>query len=430
MNILVIGTGYVGATTAILLAELGHQVTGLDMEEEKIKRLQQGVLTFYEPGLEPLLQKQLQLENLTFTTDSVQAIQEHDVIFICVGTPSLPDGSTDLSAVRKVSARIGQLMASHKLIVMKSTVPPGTQQRVKRWIKDALTYKTSFDVVSNPEFLREGSAVHDAFHPDRIIIGGDSEESRSQVELLYGDINCPVVHTNPETAEMIKYASNAFLATKISYMNELARLCDEVDVSIQTVAEGMGYDPRIGKSFLQAGIGYGGSCFPKDVKSLIALGNEHYTELGILKRVVKVNESQYRCLLKKVKRQLGLLRGKRIALLGLAFKPGTDDLREAPSLAILSELMENGALLKVHDPVAKLPRELQFPSIKAFPSIEETLLGAHAIILCTEWPQYVNGAWEDWRPLVKSPYVFDGRNALDAKKLKALGYHYEGIGVR
>lgn len=429
MNILVIGTGYVGATTAILLAKLGANVTGLDLDEGKIKQLQDGILTFYEPGLEPLLQEQLQEGHLTFTTNAM-AVEQHEIIFICVGTPSRYDGSTDLSAVRKVAERIGQQMSSPKLVVIKSTVPPGTQKRVKRWIQEKQTKPISFDVVSNPEFLREGNAVYDAFHPDRIIIGSDTEAAGKQVHALFNAIDCPVVLTNPQTAEMIKYASNAFLAAKISYMNELARLCDEIEVSVTTVAEGMGYDPRIGRSFLQAGIGYGGSCFPKDVRSLLSLGAELDTELGILKRVVEVNHSQYRYLMKKVKRKLGLLRGKRIAILGLSFKPETDDLREAPALAVISELMEHGALLKVHDPVAKLPREMQFPSIKSFPTIEETLLGAHAVILCTEWKAYVEGDWESWRRLLTEPYVFDGRNVLNASRLKSLGYHYEGIGAR
>ncbi|OPA77403.1 nucleotide sugar dehydrogenase [Paenibacillus selenitireducens] len=428
MNILVVGVGYVGTTTALLFAELGWKVTGFDTDIHKIQALKEGNLPFFEPGLDTLLDKHVQLGNLSFTTDSAQAIRGHHVIFICVGTPSQADGSTNLTYVQKVAEMIGDDMESYKLIVMKSTVPIGTHKKVCQWITDAQQVHLPFDVVSNPEFLREGSAVHDCFHPDRIVIGSDSETAAQQVSMLYKSIASPLVMTNPTTAEMIKYASNAFLATKISYMNELARLCDQVDVSISTVAQGMGLDPRIGRSFLRAGIGYGGSCFPKDVLSLLHTAQDYGIDLNLIRSVVEVNNTQCQYFIKRIRSKLGILRGKRIAILGLSFKPGTDDMREAPALAIIKELLGCGSFLKVHDPVAKLPDGLKTHAIKQYDTIEETLLSVHAVILCTEWSDYVKGDWKAWSHLLKLPYLFDGRNVLDRSQLESWGLNYTGIG--
>lgn len=428
MNILVVGVGYVGTTTALLFAELGCTVTGFDTDIQKIQALKAGNLPFFEPGLDTLLDKHVHLGTLTFTADPAQAIREHQVIFVCVGTPSQADGSTNLTYVQKVVETIGYYMESYKLIVMKSTVPIGTHKKVCQWVSDAQHVHVPFDVVSNPEFLREGSAVYDCFHPDRIVIGSDSETAAQQVSMLYKSIDSPLVITNPSTAEMIKYASNAFLATKISYMNELARLCDQVDVSISTVAQGMGLDSRIGRSFLRAGIGYGGSCFPKDVLSLLHTAKDYGMDLNLLRSVVEVNNTQCQYFMKCLRKKLGILRGKRIAILGLSFKPGTDDMREAPALTIMKELLGCGSFLKVHDPVAKLSDGWKTPAIKQYDSIEETLLNVHAVILCTEWSDYVEGDWDAWRHLLKLPYLLDGRNVLDRSQLESWGLDYNGIG--
>ncbi|WP_152391864.1 UDP-glucose dehydrogenase family protein [Paenibacillus guangzhouensis] len=428
MNILVVGVGYVGTTTALLFAELGYKITGFDTDIHKIQALKEGNLPFFEPGLDTLLNKHVQQGSLSFTTDPVQAIREHQVIFICVGTPSQADGSTDLTYVQNVSETIGSYMESYKLIVIKSTVPIGTHKKVSEWVTDAQHEHLPFDVVMNPEFLREGNAVYDCFHPERIVIGSDSAIAAGQVSLLYHSIDCPLVMTNPATAEMIKYASNAFLATKISYMNELARLCDQVDVSISTVAQGMGLDSRISRSFLKAGIGYGGSCFPKDVFSLLHTAKDYGIDLNLIRSVVEVNNTQCQYFMKRIRRKLGILRGKRIAILGLSFKPGTDDMREAPAFTMMKGLLECGSYLKVHDPVAKLPDGWKTHAIKQYDSVEETLRSAHAVILCTEWSEYVEGDWDAWRQLLKFPYLFDGRNVLDRSQLESRGWDYNGIG--
>ncbi|WP_019419858.1 UDP-glucose dehydrogenase family protein [Paenibacillus sp. OSY-SE] len=428
MKTLVAGVGYVGTTTALLLAELGWKVLGFDTDNSKISALSNGTLPFYEPGLDTLLRTHLSNANICFLVDPVQAIRESQVVFICVGTPSLEDGSSDMRYIRSVAEMIGNHMQEYKLIVMKSTVPVGTQKQVVQWISEAQISSIPFDVVSNPEFLREGSAVYDAFHPDRIVIGSDSDAAAQQVKMIYRDIDSPYVVTKPATAEMIKYAANAFLAAKISYMNELARLCDQIDVSISDIAVGIGYDPRIGKSFLQAGIGYGGSCFPKDVKSLLHIAKEHDTNLSLLQQVVYINETQYQYFIEQMVRRLGGLDGKIIAVLGLSFKPGTDDLREAPSLKMISHLLQSEAAIQVHDPVAALPEQLLHKNIVQFESIKDTVRQADAVIICTEWPEYASASWSDLIQLMRNAAVFDGRNVLDGEQMKAWGYDYYGIG--
>jgi len=428
MNILVAGVGYVGTTTSLLLAELGWRVTGFDTNEDKIQALRKGELPFYEPGLDELLKKQVKQKNIAFHSDMAEAVQQHDVIFICVGTPSLPNGEADLTYVQQVAEMIGSLMQEYKLIIMKSTVPVGTQRQVVNWIRSAQFRPVAFDVVSNPEFLREGNALYDAFHPDRIVIGSDSIAAAAQVESLYEPLNSPVLHTSPSTAEMIKYASNSFLAAKISYMNELARLCDRVGVSIADVAKGMGYDPRIGSSFLQAGIGYGGSCFPKDVKSLLYTATEHGIDMQLLKQVVSINTTQVQYALDLLQDRAGTLQDKSIAVLGLAFKPGTDDMREAPSLSIIAHLLKHGAKIKVHDPIARLQETMTGDNLAQVKDIDEALRGAEVAIICTEWSDYAQLDWQEMRQLMKTPVLLDGRNMLDGKQLQAWGYRYIGIG--
>ena len=415
MNILVIGTGYVGATTSMVFAELGWNVTGLDSDASKIKQLKQGLLHFYEPGLEELLMKHIRSGQIRFTMNKEKAIQDNDVIFICVGTPSRLDGSADMRYVKQVAEEIGQKMNGYKLVVTKSTVPVGTQEQITAWIQAAQEQSYPFDVASNPEFLREGKAVTDALNPDRIIIGSNSKRATNMLQSLYQSVKCPIVVTTPRTAELIKYASNAFLATKISYVNELARLCDELDVNVNEVTHGIGLDPRIGPSFLQAGIGYGGSCFPKDVSALILTGRLNNVELSVLEKVVEVNQTQHTYLINKARERVGSFANKKVAILGLAFKPDTDDIREAPALRIIEHLLMEQAVIKLYDPVAALPNSSLYRSVTVCMDLEETLQDADAVFLCTEWAQFRNIDWAQMKGIMRVPNVFDGRNILNAE---------------
>lgn len=428
MNILVIGTGYVGTTTALVFAEIGWNVTGLDVDLPKIKLLQQGKLHFYEPGLEDLLNKHLGTKRIRFTADKKKAIEDNEMIFICVGTPSLPDGSADLRYVKQVSEDIGRHMNGDKLIINKSTVPVGTQELITAWTRDAQMVPYPFEVASNPEFLREGKACMDALQPDRIIIGTNSENAAKRIGKLYESMQCPIIVTAPRTAEFTKYAANAFLATKISFINELARLSDRLGVNVKEVAYGIGLDNRIGPSFLQAGIGYGGSCFPKDVAALLNMAEHNEVELKLLEKVVHVNQTQHMYLLRKVREQIGNLAGKKIALLGLAFKPDTDDIREAPAIHMIPKLRNEKAYVQAYDPIAALPPELMDESVNFGSSPEETMEGADAAIICTEWPMFLNIDWVQVKDSMKAPNLFDGRNLLDADQMKRIGFFYQGIG--
>ena len=428
MDILVVGLGYVGTTTALAFAENGWKIVGFDTDHLKLCSLEKGDLPFYEPGLVELLQKHVDQGNIQFVSDAKEAIEKHHILFICVGTPSREDGSADLTYIQQVSEWIGEHMQEHKVIVVKSTVPVGTQKRIKEWVANKQTKPISFDVVSNPEFLREGSALHDALHPDRIILGSDSQAAADVVSSLYQRYTCPIIRTEPSTAELIKYASNAFLATKISYVNELARLCDQCGVSITDVAQGMGLDPRIGSSFLRAGIGYGGSCFPKDVNALLSSAEQYGIHLSLLEKVVHINRTQYAYFLTKLTAKLGTLDGKKVAILGLTFKPGTDDLREAPSLAIITQLWNSGATISVHDPVAVLPPNYPTARLTQYPHILDALHNADAAIICTEWAVYESMNWSEALPIMRTPILLDGRNMLRANEMLAIGYDYEGVG--
>ncbi|MBD2868714.1 UDP-glucose dehydrogenase family protein [Paenibacillus arenilitoris] len=428
MNILVIGTGYVGTTTALVFAEMGWNVTGLDTDAQKIQQLEKGVLYFYEPGLEELLRKHLGTGQIRFTTNKDKAIQEHEAIFICVGTPSRPDGGADMRYVKQVAEDIGQTMNGYKLVITKSTVPVGTQEQVTGWIQAVQKGSFPFDVASNPEFLREGKALEDALNPDRVIIGTNSKRAENLLRTLYRSIKCPIVVTAPRTAELIKYASNAFLATKISYMNELARLCDQLGVNIIEVANGIGLDPRIGTSFLQAGIGYGGSCFPKDVSALIFAAKQNHIELSILGKVVNVNQTQPLYLLDKARERLKSFANKKVAVLGLAFKPDTDDMREAPALRIIDRLLSEQAKVYAYDPVAKLPADVQYESVASCMALEDAVQGADAVFLCTEWPVFQKVDWTKMKGIMNRPNLFDGRNLLDSDEMNAIGFFYQGIG--
>ncbi|SFK94845.1 UDPglucose 6-dehydrogenase [Paenibacillus sp. 1_12] len=429
MNILIMGMGYVGVTTALLLAELGWYVTGLDPNESKIRMLSHGTLPFYEPGLDELLRKHLATRRITFTSESDTAVYDNEIIFLCVGTPSGNDGSADLQFIKEAAESIGMRMQGYKLIVIKSTVPVGTNEQVVQWITQAQTSAIPFDVISNPEFLREGSALQDALEPDRIIIGSENDQATVLIQTLYKKLSSPVVVTKPKTAELIKYAANAFLATKISYMNELARLCTKMGVNIADVAVGVGMDHRIGPHFLRAGIGYGGSCFPKDIHALRFAAREHDVDLTILEKVVQVNKTQAVYFMDIWEQLLGSFTGKTIAVLGISFKPDTDDIREAPAIGIITKLLENSAVVKVHDPIAKLPIHMLSEQLQQFESVEETMQDCDAVILCSEWKQYIAMDWGQLRSRLRQPYLFDGRNMLDGAKLTSQGYHYSGIGM-
>jgi UDPglucose 6-dehydrogenase len=422
VKILIIGTGYVGTTTGLIFCEMGHKVTGLDLDEQKIQALRAGNLYFYEPGLEELLTKHIQTNQLTFTKDTETAIKENDLIFICVGTPQGPDGSADLTFVKNVAKSIGQHINQYKVIVTKSTVPVGTAKLVTNVIQENQTSPIPFDVVSNPEFLREGSALKDALHPDRIVIGTTSETARTIMRELYKDFHCPIVETHPKASEMIKYAANSFLALKISYINELARVCDKLSINVNDISNGIGLDHRINPHFLKAGMGYGGSCFPKDVNSLIQTAKELGNPLSILEAVVKVNAEQPVYFIEKIKQSLGSdLKNKTIAVLGLSFKANTDDTRESPSLILIDKLLEEQATIKTHDPIVKMGVPHQFPTI------EETVAGADALVICTDWDDYKNLNWQSLKTLMKQPYIFDGRNMLDKEKVEKLGFYYFGM---
>lgn len=429
MNILIIGTGYVGTTTALVFAELGHQVTGLDKDVSKIELLNNGRLHFFEPGLGSLLKKHLEQNLLHFTTDQENAIKRNDIIYICVGTPRDSDGSANLSYVEQVANVIGKYRNRYKVVVTKSTVPVGTAEKVHQWIADDNPEsQIPFDVVSNPEFLREGNALEDALHPDRIVIGGSSQKAINLIRSLYQNMHAPIIVTNSRAAELIKYTANSFLAMKISYINEIAKLCDKLDISIEDVAQGIRSDHRIGPHFLNAGMGYGGSCFPKDVAALLEVSKRNQVNLSILEKVVTVNEAQPFYLIQKLSEKLGSLKGKKIGVLGLAFKPGTDDVRESPAFVLIQDLLSKNVKVSVHDPVVKIADHLDSHQIVQCDSIVGAARNTDALVLSTNWEQYLKVDWLNVKRVMKTPYIFDGRNMLDAQKMKNDGFDYEGIG--
>ncbi|MEX2415485.1 MAG: UDP-glucose/GDP-mannose dehydrogenase family protein [Paenibacillaceae bacterium] len=431
MNIAVIGTGYVGITTAASLGELGHQIIGVDVDEVKINQLKIGMLPIYEPGVEPVIRKLLKKGSLHFTTSMKEAIEGAQILFIAVGTPPLLDGRPDMRYVEDVATEIGRNMTEYRVIVDKSTVPVGTADHVKSIIIEQLNCRglnISFDVVSNPEFLQEGKALQDARKPDRIVLGCSSSAAADLMLKLYEKVNAPKLITNSRDAEMIKYACNGFLATKITFMNEMARLCDRLEVDVVEVARGMGMDRRIGAHFLQAGIGYGGSCFPKDIAALVMLAHEANIEMTILRSVQEVNQSQANWFLDKVIAWMDGLYGKRIALLGLAFKPDTDDIREAPSLKLIQGLLDAGAIITGYDPVANDKIKRMFPDVYLMDNAYQAAKEADAVVICTEWQEIINLDWHAIKSLMKGNFIFDGRNVLDRTMLRMEGFQYWGVG--
>lgn len=432
MHIGIIGTGYVGLVTGACFAEFGVFVTCVDKDEEKIKRLKKGEVIFYEPGLEEIVKRNIKQGRLHFTNKISKAVESSLVIFIAVGTPRRGDGSADLSYVEDVAKEIAKHMKEYKVIVTKSTVPVGTGEKIKEIIKKNLKTKVDFDIVSNPEFLREGSAIEDFMRPNRVVIGANSQQAIAIMKDLYKPlylIETPFVITNIETAELIKYASNSFLATKISFINEIANLCEKVGADVHVVAKGMGLDQRIGPKFLHPGPGYGGSCLPKDTSALLKMAEEHGVELGIVKAVIEVNERQRRLMVEKIKNNLGgNLRGKTLAVLGLSFKPNTDDVRDAPSISIIERLISYGAKIKAFDPVAMNEVKKTFPKIKYCKDPYDAVDGADAVVIITEWNQFRNLDLNKIKKMMKELYFFDLRNIYDPQKLKALGFKYYSVG--
>jgi UDPglucose 6-dehydrogenase len=414
----VIGVGWVGLVTAACFAELGHPVVARDIVAEKVEALRGGETTIHEPGLDELLARNA--ERLTFTTDMAAVLESCRLLFVCVDTPPTTSGDADLSRVRSVVAELGE---GDHVMVMKSTVPAGTGGALKRDLAD-------IPYVSCPEFLKEGSAVADFLHPDRVVVGADpeDEEAGDAVADLYEPLGAEIVRTDVASAEMIKLASNAFLATKISFVNEIANVCEEVGADVSEVARGMGLDERIGPSFLRAGIGYGGSCFPKDVSALKMLAGNTGYHFQLLNAVIEVNELQKRRVVGKLQKHLGSLRGRRIALLGLAFKPDTDDMREASSLVLAARLQGEGAEVVAYDPVAGERARDLLGSVELTDSAPEALEGADAAVLVTEWPEFAELDWARTAEAMARPLIVDGRNFLDPEGLRRAGFTYEGIG--
>lgn len=431
MKISVIGTGYVGLVAGTCLADMGNKVICVDIDEEKIASLNRGEITIFEPGLKDLLDINTSEKRLLFTTDIKDAVERTEVIYIAVGTPMGENHEADLTAVLKVAESIGKYANGDKVVVDKSTVPVGTAEKVKKTIMENLTGDYEIDVVSNPEFLREGAAVKDFSSPDRIVIGTDSARAEQIMSRIYRShirTDNPLIITSVKSAEMIKYASNAFLATKISFMNEIARLCDKVGADVKEVAAGMGLDKRIGSRFLQAGVGYGGSCFPKDVMALIQTGIEHDTPFRILPAVDKVNTEQRELMITKLKNVYSSLKGKKVCLWGLAFKPKTDDMREAPSVDIIKMLLEEGAEVNAFDPVAEREVLKDFPQVNFGQDIYSAAEGCDAVLLVTEWNEFRHPDFERIKDCMNKAVMVDGRNIYDRAELEAFGFIYAGFG--
>ena len=429
-KIAVAGTGYVGLVAGVCFAEKGHQVICVDVDERKVETMKNGICPIYEEDLEELMQKNYKEGRLDYTTNYKMAYKDADAIFIGVGTPEQPDGSANLSYIATVSRQIAESIEKDCLVVVKSTVPIGTNDKVEQFIKDFLVNDVKVEVASNPEFLAQGTAVKDTLQAKRIIIGTESKEAEKKLMEIYEPFELPIVSVNRRSAEMIKYASNDFLALKISYMNDIANLCELVGANIQDVAKGMSYDPRIGANFLNAGIGYGGSCFPKDTKALKYLAKQHGYKLKTVEAAVDVNAEQKVKLFKKASERMITFNGVKIAILGLTFKPGTDDLREAPSIDNIELLLKNNAdNIYAYDPVGEDNFKKKYPTqIHYVSTPEEALKGANICFIFTEWNEIKAVKPETYKKLMKTPLVYDGRNIYDVKEMKDEGIEYYSIG--
>jgi len=428
MNISIIGSGYVGLVTGACFAELGNKVICADNDVKKVARLKNGAVPIYEPGLEEMIKLNLKNKRLKFTSSIKAAVKSSEVIFIAVGTPALENGEADLTGIENVARSIAQNMDGYRLIVEKSTVPVETCAWVKKTISTYIKKGHKFDVVSNPEFLREGSAINDFTHPDRIILGVESAKARQIMVSLYQPLNRPILITNIKSAELIKHASNAFLATKISFINAIARICDKVGADVKEVAQGMGLDNRIGRHFLHAGIGYGGSCFPKDLEAFINISEKLGYDFQILTAVRNTNEEQKRFVLQKIKNEMWIIKDKTIAVLGLAFKPNTDDLRNAPSIDLVNALIQEGAKVRVYDPKAMAKAREILKDVIFCNDLYQAANSADCLIVATEWNEFKELDFVKLKKTLKRPLVIDARNIYDPKLLKQMGFTYIGVG--
>ena len=436
MNIAIVGTGYVGLVTGTCFSEMGVDVTCVDINEAKIKALQGGVMPIYEPGLESLVLKNVEAGRLHFTTDLTACLDNVSIVFSAVGTPPDEDGSADLRYVLDVARTVGRSINKYTLLVTKSTVPVGTAQKVKAVIQEELDKRgvtIPFDVASNPEFLKEGAAIKDFMAPDRVVVGIESDHARKLMERLYRPFvlnGYPILFMDIPSAEMTKYAANAMLATRISFMNDIANLCERVGADVECVRKGIGSDTRIGKHFLYAGCGYGGSCFPKDVKALLHTGKENGYTMRVIEAVEEVNETQKSIVFEKVNKLFNNdLKGKIVAIWGLAFKPDTDDMREAPALEVIARLLAAGAVVKVYDPVAMAECRRRIDDFVVYAQdMYEAVIDADALLLLTEWKQFRIPSWSVIHKVMKSHVVVDGRNIYDGEELKELGFTYSRIG--
>ncbi len=431
MNITIIGTGYVGLVSGACFAEFGTTVTCVDKDKDKIDKLKNGIIPFYEPGLEELVKRNMGEERLKFSTDIADAVRSSLVIFIAVGTPPRGDGSADIIYVEEVAKVIAKNLDEYKVIVTKSTVPVGTGKRMRDVIFKENEGKSKFDIISNPEFLREGSAIEDFMRPNRVVIGSESEQATAIIKDLYRPlylIETPFIITNITTSELIKYASNSFLAIKVSFINEIANLCEKVGADVHDVARGMGLDNRIGKKFLHAGPGFGGSCFPKDARALLSIASESDMQLKIVSAAYEVNERQKSIMVEKIKSVFPELKDKVFSILGLSFKPNTDDIREAPSLFIIESLLKEGSAVRVFDPEGMSNTKEIFPEIYYAKDTYDAIKGTDALILVTEWNQFRNLKFKEISKIMKSPVFFDLRNVYEPKKMKEFGFRYYSVG--
>ncbi len=431
-DVCMVGTGYVGLVSGACLADFGNGVICVDIDSERIENIKNGRMPIYEPGLKELVKRNIEAGRLFFTTDLADAVRKSEVIFSAVGTPMNEDGSANLSAVYQVAKDIALHMDKYKVFVQKSTVPVGTSEKVKNIIRKYLVSDIPFDTISNPEFLREGSAIEDFMRPDRVVIGVDSKRAREIMREIYRPLyllETPIVFTSVRTSELIKYASNAFLAVKISFINEIADLCEKLGTDVNDVARAMGFDRRIGPKFLHAGIGYGGSCLPKDVSAIIHTAKELGVELKIINGASDVNDSRVDRLIEKMKFEISDFSGKVIALLGLSFKPNTDDLRHAPSLKFIDRLLEEGARVKVYDPIAiDNTKKIYGSSIEYFDDSYLAMEGAEALVIMTEWNEFRVLELEKVKKLLKGNLIFDCRNIYEKKKIEARGFRYHSFG--
>ncbi len=428
MNICVIGIGYVGLVTGTVFADLGNDVICVDNDKEKIELLNKGIMPIYEPGLKEMVQSNFEDHRLIFTTDLSEGVRSAEIIFICVGTPSRDDGETDISYIEEAAKGIAKSLNEYKIIVNKSTVPVGTGDFVREIVDKNKEKDVDFDVVSNPEFLREGSAIQDTLDPERIVIGAPTKEVAMKLLELYATLEKPMLITDVYSAEMIKYASNAFLAMKISFINKIANICESTGANVSDVAKGIGYDSRIGNSFLNAGLGFGGSCFPKDTRSLLHTAEKFGHDFNLLKSVIDINDSRSSHFVNMMRKKMGGLKGKTIGILGLSFKPNTDDMRDAKSIEIINIMLSEDAIIKAYDPVAMENAKKIMPHIEYCESSYKAAQKADAIAIVTEWREFKLLNMERIKMVMNRPVIFDARNIYDPEKIRKMGFEYYSIG--